>query len=388
LSYALVDQNQFSQELQLIGETGDLRYVLGGYYFNENGRDEAIVYSAGRLNATNTGVTLFPQPIADGGTAIPDRAARVNVESLALFGQLTWSPSAVPGLHLTAGARYTEDSKDGLLTAIRGVNPNLNFEFNSNRIDPMATLAYDFSDDINGYVKFSRAYRAGGANTRSSILRPFGEEELVAWEAGIKADLFDRRARINVAAYSSQLSDQQVDFINPAFVSNTETVNAPEKRRIRGVELDVTLAPTRGLLLGANYVYTDAPSTPVRNIFSGVIQEVNSAFTPRHALTLTADYTFPRFSFGELRLHLDGNTAGNYTPNNTVTYQAESAFLVNGRLTLGDMDVANGSLELSLWVKNLTNTTYNYFDFRVASRQTSTIYNDPRTYGLQARVRF
>lgn len=388
LSYALVDQNQFSQELQLVGEAGDLSYVVGGYYFNENGADEAIVYSAGRLNATNTGLVLFPAPVPDGGTAIPDRAARVNVRSTALFGQFTWSPSALEGLHLTAGLRYTDDSKDGLLTAIRGANPNLNFEFNSSRIDPMATIAYDFSDDINAYVKVSRAYRAGGANTRSSILRPFGEEELVAWEAGIKADLFDRRARFNLAAYTSELSNQQVDFINPAFVSNTETVNAPETRQIKGVELDVTLAPTDNLLLGANYVFTDAPPTPVVNIFSGAIQQVSSAFTPRHAVTFTADYTFPRLSFGELRLHLDANTAGNYFANNTVTYQADSAFLINGRLTLSDIEVAGGTLELALWVKNLTDVTYNYFDFRVASRQTSTIYNDPRTYGLQARVRF
>jgi iron complex outermembrane receptor protein len=165
-------------------------------------------------------------------------------------------------------------------------------------------------------------------------------------------------------------------------------VNAPEKRRIQGVELDVTLAPVRNLLLGMNYVYTDAPPTPVRNIFSGVIQQVSSAFTPRHAATFTADYTFPRFSFGELRLHFDANTAGNYIANNTVTYKADSAFLINGRLSLGDIEVAGGTLELALWAKNLTNVTYNYFDFRVASRQTSTIYNDPRTYGVQARIRF
>ncbi len=388
LSYARVIQDQFSQELQLVGTAGDFKYVFGGYYFNENGADEATVYSAGRLNATNTGITLFPAPVPDGGAAIPDRAARVNVKSKAVFGQVTWSPGAVPGLHLTVGGRYTDDSKDGLLTAIRGVNPNLSFTFNSSRFDPMAIVAYDFSEDVNAYVKFSRAYRAGGANTRSSILRPFGEEELVAWEAGIKADLFDRRARINVAAYTSELSDQQVDFINPAFVSNTETVNAPEKRRIKGVEVDLTVVPVRNLQFSANYVFTDAPPTPVVNIFSGVVQQVSSSFTPRHAVTLTADYTFPRFSFGELRLHVDANTAGNYIANNTVTYKADAAFLVNARLTLGDIDISGGKLELSLWVKNLTDVTYNYFDFRVATRQTSTIYNDPRTYGIQARIKF
>lgn len=178
LSFAAVRQNQFSQELQVVGQTGDFKYVAGAYYFNENGEDEATVFSAGRLNATNTGVNLFPEPIPDGGAAnIPDRAASVNVKSKALFGQFTWSPEALAGLHLTLGARYTDDSKEGRLTAVRGVDPNLSFNFGSKRVDPMAVLAYDISDDINSYVKLSRAYRAGGANTRSSILRPFAEEQ-------------------------------------------------------------------------------------------------------------------------------------------------------------------------------------------------------------------
>jgi len=389
LSYALVRQNQFSQELQLVGQTGELKYVAGAYYFNENGEDEATVFSAGRLNATNTGVNLFPAPVPDGGAAnIPDRAARVNVKSKALFGQFTWSPEAVAGLHVTVGARYTDDTKDGLLTAVRGVDPNLNFTFGSRRLDPMAVVAYDFTDDINAYVKLSRAYRAGGANTRSAILRPFGEEQLLAWEAGVKADLFDRHARVNIAAYSSRLSDQQVDFINPEFVSNTETVNAPEKRTIKGVEADLTIVPVTDLQFAINYVFTDAPTTPVRNIFTGVIQNISSAFTPRHAVTVSADYKFPRFSFGELRLHLDANTAGDYIPNNTVTENANLVYLVNARITLGDIDIGNGKLELALWAQNLTNVTYNYFDFRIAGRQTSRIYNDPRTFGVQARVRF
>lgn len=389
LSYARVDQNQFSQEIQLVGNAGDIKYVIGGYYFNENGADEAIVYSTALINASNTGITLFPEPVPDGGAAnLPDRAARVNVKSKALFGQMTWSPESLLGLHVTVGARYTDDHKDGILTAIRGVDPDLDFKFNSSRIDPMATLAYDFNRDINAYVKVSRAYRAGGANTRSSILRPFGEEELLAWEAGLKADLFDRRARINIAAYTSRLSKQQVDFINPAFVSNTETVNAPEKRQIKGVEVDLTLAPAQGLLFGVNYAFTDAPATPVVNIFTDAIEQVTSAFTPKHAVTLNADYRFPRFSFGELRLHIDANTAGNYLSNGTVDYKAKSAFLINSRLSLGDIDMGGGTIDFALWGKNLTNATYNQFDFRVRGRNTTTRYNDPRTYGVEARFRF
>ena len=219
-------------------------------------------------------------------------------------------------------------------------------------------------------------------------MRTFGEEELTAWEAGVKADLFDRRLRVNVAAYMSRLSDQQVDFLNPAFISNTETVNAPEKRKIKGIEADITLVPVRGLSLSANYVYTDAPPTPVRNIFTGEIEQTSSAFTPKHAASFSADYVFPAFSFGQLRAYVGLDTAGNYIPNGTVDVKADKALLLNGRLTLGDIDLGGGTLEVALWGKNLTNATYNLFDFRIPRRTTATLYNEPRSYGLEARVRF
>jgi iron complex outermembrane receptor protein len=150
----------------------------------------------------------------------------------------------------------------------------------------------------------------------------------------------------------------------------------------------LTIVPMSDLQFGINYVFTDAPTTPVRNIFSNQIENISPAFTPRHAVTVSADYTFPRFSFGELRLHLDANTAGDYIPNNTVTQKADLVYLVNGRITLGDIDIGASRLELSLWGQNLTNATYNYLDFRVVGRQTFRLYNDPRTFGIQARVRF
>jgi iron complex outermembrane receptor protein len=184
------------------------------------------------------------------------------------------------------------------------------------------------------------------------------------------------------------LSNLQVDFINPAFISNTETVNAPEKRSLKGIEADLTIAPVRGLLLTANYVYSDAPTTPVRNIFSGVIEQAGSAFTPKHAATFAVDYAFPDFSFGKLRAHLDFDTAGNYIPNGTVTFKAKKALLVNGRLSLAEVDLLGGAIEFALWGKNITNKTYDLVDFRIAGRNTVTIYNDPRTFGVEARVRF
>jgi len=390
MSFAEVNQNQFSQELQFVGEAGDFEYILGGYYFRERANDEATVFSAGRLNATITDVNLFPAPVADRGTAIPDRASKARIKSKALFGQVTWSPSSIEGVHLTAGARYTDDHKDGRITAINGADPNLTFVFNSSRVDPLATLAYDVTEDVNFYVRWSRAYRAGGANSRSFAFTPFDEEELTAWEVGTKADLFDRRVRLNLAAYTSKLHDQQVDFVNPANVSNTETRNAPEKRKLKGVEADLTVVPTRWLTLSANYVYTDAPPTPVRNPFTGITQLVYSDMTRKHAGTLAVDYKFPELSFGQFRLHLDAETVGNIRWYFTPDIRTEDKVLFNGRFTLGEVSLGSGEWEFALWGKNLFNSTYELMNINLLSlgRQSYAPANDPRTYGLEARVRF
>jgi iron complex outermembrane receptor protein len=82
------------------------------------------------------------------------------------------------------------------------------------------------------------------------------------------------------------------------------------------------------------------------------------------------------------------DTAGNYYANGTVNFKAEKAMLLGGRVTLGDISFLDNDLEFALWGKNLTNTRYNLFDFRVAGRNTATQYNDPRTYGFEMRARF
>lgn len=386
-----VKQNQFSQELQLVGEAGELKYVAGIFYFNERARDTSTAYSATVLDADLNGVTFFPALSPDAGEArTPDRSSEVQAKSKALFAQATWSPASLEGLHATVGARYTDDSKNGRLTAVGGVDPRLAFSFKSSRFDPMATLAYDFSRDINGYVKWSRAYRAGGANSRSFNFTSFNEEVLTAWEVGMKADFFDRRMRLNIAAYRSILSDQQTDFTNPVNPSNTETLNAPEKRRIKGLELDAIIVPVRGMTLSASYIYTDAPSTAVRNPFTGVTENVYSYFTAKHAANFAVDYIFGRLSFGEVAIHLDGSTVGNFIVNQNPDRRTEKDFIVNGRLSLKDIDLLGGNVELALWGKNLTNKTYMLIeiDNRRVGRQQYGVYNDPRTFGVEARLRF
>lgn len=323
--YSLADlkQNQFSQEIQLVGSAGPVDYVAGLYYFNERVSDDAATPNSmgaiATLNGatvvgasytpiafcTNTANAIQLAAIADLGNAVQgcniDRASEVRSRSYAGYGQLTWHAS--DKLHITVGGRYTEDRKEGRLLISRNsgtlpTNNGMYYDAAGNltqlakdngytpldkkwtRFNPMATIAYDVNDDIHAYAKYSSGYRAGGASSRTSDYRAFDPEDVKSYEIGFKADFLDRRARLNVAAYMMDRKGSQVDLstIQPTATgsfNNLVTFNAPGTTKIRGVEADLTLRPVEGLTLGVSYAYTYTDIPPV-SVTYGVCTTANT----------------------------------------------------------------------------------------------------------------
>ncbi|MBV6416946.1 MAG: hypothetical protein CMLOHMNK_01564 [Steroidobacteraceae bacterium] len=217
---------------------------------------------------------------------------------------------------------------------------------------------------------------------------------MATWELGLKADLFDRRARFNVAAYRTTFGDRQVDFPSPANPSNTETVNTDADATIKGVEADLTVVPLTGLTLNASYVYTDWDVPPDVSPFTGLSKQTTIAYTPKNAATASVDYEFKPFSFGVLSAHLDANYSGSFFTADPPAPKSDSYLIVNARLTLGEVRVGDngGELAFSLWGKNLSNEEYSVFQFYLDApgliRGLNTHLNDPRTYGAELTYKF
>lgn len=390
-SQSWVDQDQFSQEVQLIGSLPNLDFVLGGFYYEEDGADSSYASQTAMFNSTGTGYIILPEPV--GGPA-PDRASEAHAKSTAVFGHATWTPPVLDErLHLTAGLRWTRDRKQGELTALRGESTPFAFRFRSSRVDPAFAIGYDLSDGVNTYLRWGRAYRAGGANSRSATYRAFDPEQLTSWEAGLKMDFLDRRARLNIAAYTSRFTNRQVDFSNPVNPSNLETVNLDVPMKMKGIELDLTVRPTQPLTLGLNYVYTHTTKPHETDPFTGNSVTTVPAYTPSHAATGSLDYEFEPFSFGTLRVHADAVYSGSFHSLATAPKTA-SHVLLNGRITLGEIRLGNDETELSLslWGKNLTNKRWVQFQYYLQGRGLNNVlltnFAEPRTYGLEARLKF
>jgi iron complex outermembrane receptor protein len=411
-SLSMLEQHQFSQEFQAVGSLPELDYVFGLYYFNEHASEKAATPSSNRWNATGTGYTInseivFP-PITsanqgwDPSSWFVQRASRAKAESYSAFGTLTWTPADFDMVHLTAGGRYTQDKRDGILFTVVNQPTNFAFKFDNNRFDPMVTLAYDATQAIHLYATYATGFRAGGANDRSQTFAAFGPEEVKSYEIGAKTDLFDNRVRLNVAGYIMDRTGTQTDFDNvdtnptsPTFNLHTEeTRNAPGTSKIRGVEAELTLRVTDELTLGASYAYTHVTIPPTPNPFLGnALFPVFVVFTPPNAASAFADYEWPLGNGGmSARFHLDANYA-----DATYSFQAEpvktdSSFIVNGRIGLSDIPVGSfgQTLTLSLWARNLFDETHIY---RRSAANAAVLgdyanFNPPRTFGLEGTVRF
>ncbi len=453
--YSLADlkQNQFSQELQAVGTIGSVDYVAGLYYFNEHVSDDAATpNSMGVVYNTPTQATFVTIPFCTGSTpdfagqavdgCAIDRASVVNSKSYAVYGQATWN--ATEALHITVGGRYTWDDKEGDLIWSRNINYTVNtaaaaangytrLDKKWKRFNPMATVAYDFNSDVHGYAKYSTGYRAGGASSRTSDYRAFNPEDVKNYEIGLKADLFNRHARINIAAYMMDRKGSQVDLstIQPTATGNFNnlvTFNAPGTTKIRGVEADLTIKPTDGLKLDLSYAYTytDIPAVPVTyreftsaGVATGnsttVLQKFYVVYTPRNAGSASLDYEFPEILGGARpKFHIDANYSQATQSFDQFGTKADESFIVNARLSLLDIGLGGGSnkLNLGLWSRNVFNNQLVYrrdpsnslpsVQSNAASGVPNVVvignnsnilgdygnFNMPRTFGVDASIKF
>jgi iron complex outermembrane receptor protein len=393
-------QHQFSQEFQAVGSFSSVDYVLGLYYFHEHVEEAAATPSTNRWNADGTAYTILSEngngipapPFGNcGNTVLPgspnpitvpaqgwdrqfwcvQRHSEAKATSYAGFGQATWNAS--DAIHITAGARWTHDKRSGFLDIVNGKPTPYTFNLSDSRIDPLLVFAFDASPTMHLYAKYSTGYRAGGANDRSATFRSFGPETNKTGEIGAKMDFWQHRARLNLAAYIARRKGTQTDFdyvntdtTSPTFNLHTEeTINAPGVTKVHGFEADMTVRPVENLTLAASYAYTHfkVPPTPNPLLPGNPLTQIFLVYTPKHAASGSIDYELPsNIGGGKWRMHLDANYASSQYSFQSESVKTDPSFVVNGRLSLADVEMNQGStlMTFALWSRNLLNNTYIY----------------------------
>ena len=105
-------------------------------------------------------------------------------------------------LSLTLGGRYSSDKKVVNFDNTRVQNPRVVVD--DSHTDWRIGLDFQATDDVMYYGSASSGYRPGAYNSRpfqATQVVPVAQEEAYSYEAGMKADLFDKRLRVNLAAF-------------------------------------------------------------------------------------------------------------------------------------------------------------------------------------------
>ncbi|WP_375197415.1 TonB-dependent receptor [Sphingobium sp.] len=405
-------QWQFSQELQALGKVGDVSYLLGMYYFYEkaseyNRQSLTLVMPVSALTSLG-----FPQSAVDGITALNPGLSTVGVnanpvqafggtsQSMAVFGQASWKPSALNDkLEVTLGGRYTGDDKTAYLAG--DVSPVQRGRKSFDNFSWLASVSYDVTRGVMVYGRVSTGYRSGGINPRASVINSFDPEKATAYEAGIKSQFLDNRVRLNLAGYVTDYDDLQVQQFAAGSGGATSLIVNAGKVRLSGFEAELTALPFKGFQIDGSvgYVKTNYKTflfrDPATNVLLDVADEAKPLYTPKWSVHLGAEYSHP---IGDALIRLRGDYSRRTkiwfnALDNTAPFNQElispSQTNVKARLSVEEIRLGSGKLDVGFWGDNLLNQkrlTYG-IDFGALGFAGAT-FNKPIAYGIDARIQF
>lgn len=371
---------QISQELQLSSKDSNrLKWTAGLYYFNSE-----FAYKDYVLN-----LPIFNRSV----TTNTKQTAR----SFAGYAQASYE--LADNTHLTLGGRYTTErrqEKDATLvitTATVATVPLANAAITADKFTYRASLDHRFSNELLGYVSYNRGFKSGGFNIGTPASRTYDPETLDAFEVGLKADLLDRRLRINVAGFDYKYKNIQLQRIFPN--GSIGIVNGPSAH-IYGLDADITALLTDGLTLTSGIGWTSPKFRTFLNCNKGSpnggvpVTNVGTNCSG-NLVALAAKFV------GNVRLNYTTDLAGGKVDASTSLYYNSGYFFEPDNVTRQDRYAQLGAsvkwtgsngLSVGVFGKNLTDRRVITFAPTQTNGNQVVMYAEPRTYGVTVGYEF
>lgn len=403
----------YSHEFQWIGNTERMNYVVGYYQFKDDGTTTS--FQSGNFYTFSTAAQAYRIP-----------QYRVTTNAKAVYGQVDYKlTDALTG---TLGYRRTTEEKGGgtvrqnansswvPTTYQSTVNPAGLWTPNESKAawaatTPVLALAYRVNENLNVFGRMAKGFKSGGfsleAQTLADTKTPFNPERSTAYEVGVKTNFWNGKGQFNATLFRTDVTDFHISQLPPG--GSTPVILNAGKLRSQGLELESNFVLADGWKLQANYGYLDAKFTEYMtlNQFGNMVDVAANTMVPnaaKHTFSLSLDGRLAKTTLGTLRGIMDFNYSAKYynyaaqksqpvgagTPTEEIAVgntAAESEMpartTINARLLLTGVPVGGpGAADMSLWVRNLTNSHKMVAHIDVGGYYRIASYQDPRTYGL------
>jgi len=431
----------WQEELRFASQSvGRFNYV-GGLFYQHDDTRFCVAQVLGIYDLF--GVPTPPGLSPGGYNHNPQVLCNMQIEkSAAAYGEINFK--FTDATTLTVGARITRDSKDWegrqqvfvqqLPSPTGQIDPNFTWQDLGNLMNAAdfarfpfgvvtdshtwtqptyrTTLSHQFTPDVFAYGNYSHGFRAGGYNDQvgtsgnpitADEKKPTNPEKADSFELGLKSELFDRRLRLNEAAFYVRYTDAIRQVVVPVTNANglpgEETLFRNAARfTVYGIENELTAKLAPGLLLNLPVSYqhckynsftTLAPNGTSTIDLSGLA--VNRC--PQWTATADLNYTVQLSLPGQLVL----DASANYVSKNLDTYSialpnapftqtwADSRTLIDASITYSSRD---DRWFVRVLGRNLANKIYVQSSQNVDPLWVWAFYGEPRYIGGQAGFKF
>jgi iron complex outermembrane receptor protein len=374
---------QYSQEFRAESKNaGPLNWQAGVYYFNEDA-------TGGSDNFNSTS-----------GAQTSHLLSQQKNTAWATFASVNYAVS--DDFTVRGGVRYTDDKKHfNTVEAVNVVQTGPSFvDENKSKVNWDLSGTYKLNKDVNVYARVATGFRAPSiaAASASVPITVADSETITSVEAGVKADLFERRARVAFSLYNFDVKNQQLTVVGGN--SNVNKLINAAKTKGRGAEIDFEALITSAFKVtaGGSYNFTEIrdPSLSVNKCAQCTITDpINSAGrvvidgnplpqAPKWIANVTARYGVP-VADGELFVFTD------WAYRSKINFFLYEAAEFSGKpLTEGGLRVGYtwgaGKYEAALFGRNILDQRRitGAIDFN----NLTGFVNEPRTWGAQFKGSF
>jgi iron complex outermembrane receptor protein len=356
-------------EARLSGRSDLIDWVAGGFYFKGDGYTDAVVTSPQSAFLKYQHIIYDPK-------------------SVALFANATVKP--LDRVSITLGGRYSDDKKAVDFSNVLDTNPTPNpargdtiFQVkpHATRFDWKAGLNFQATERVLLYASAATGARLPGYNARpqqNTQIQTYDGDETLAYEIGMKADLFDRRLRINPTVFYTDYKTRITS------VSGAETNLLLTGAPTAGSQ---TIIPLVGGPAGSTNcrpynAATDGPANPANGVgllciprtyyvnTPGKVKgfEIEAEARPFDGLLINGAVGYSHFSSPDLRVASRANDRIIGIPelnaNVGMQYRAEAGFL-GGAITPRLDWIYTGSIAMSATRNTYNQPAYSLFNSRI-----------------------
>ncbi|WP_114395848.1 TonB-dependent receptor [Oleisolibacter albus] len=354
--YFYNDLDVFSQELRLSShDNGPLDWMIGTHYADESIDGGFYTQFRGIQPLLNT---PYDQ----------------DVQAVGIFTHNSYA--VTDRLNLIAGLRYEYEERSLTTSGTRRLNvaagPEQTYDTDLSEFSGRAGVEYKVTDGAMLYANVSRGVKSGGFTTyNGTSATPFKPEIVIAYEAGVKSEMFDRQLQINGALFYYDYKDQQVQGLEYDRDSGRlgKITNVP-KSEIYGGEVELLWVPIEGLTIAQNFGYKKGKYTEYFAIDGTATDKANPPNGPWTTI-ISNDRSgeplqFPKFNYGGsvsydwTLVGFDWRAETNYNKRDAI-YSAASSSVLPGYWLLNasfSMSPTDSNWRFAVWGRNLSNTYY------------------------------